>query len=266
LARLGKDRRGRRGWARLGRARPGVAGRGTAGTESSVWMANQPVALRGPVTQEVVNMATKKAAEIMITAPDMRIAEFRIIGTAPYVQLKFAEKAINTMQAKMAAGSQSKKGVKREARDFDEDFRQALHRTADGRHGIPAAALRNALISACRVVGFQMTKGKLALFVEADDIDASEGTPLVYIDGEPQPSLHHVRNASGVADLRVRGMWRQWSAMVRVKYDHDMFSVTDITNLLARAGVQVGIGEGRPDSKASAGMGWGTFRLEGMEG
>ena len=43
--------------------------------------------------------------------------------------------------------------------------------------------------------------------------------------------------------------------------DADQFSLTDITNLLSRVGAQVGIGEGRPDSKSSAGMGWGMFRL-----
>ena len=37
---------------------------------------------------------------------------------------------------------------------------------------------------------------------------------------------------------------------------------TDVTNLMQRVGMQVGIGEGRPDSRDSAGLGWGTFRLE----
>jgi len=27
-------------------------------------------------------------------------------------------------------------------------------------------------------------------------------------------------------------------------------------------GLQVGIGEGRPDSRDSAGLGWGTFKLD----
>lgn len=212
-------------------------------------------------------MATKSAAaaQVAITAPDIRTAEFKIIGTAPYVQLKFAEKAMNMMRAKMEAGSQAKKGAKKDARDFNEDFAQALHRTRDGRYGIPAGAFRNALISACRIVGFQMTKAKLGVFVEADAIDDSEGTPLIYIDGEPEMVVHHVRNATGVADLRVRGMWREWSATLRVQFDNDMFSITDIANLLARVGLQVGIGEGRPDGKQSAGMGWGTFRIESGE-
>lgn len=207
-------------------------------------------------------MATKKTAEtITISAPNMRTAEFRIIGTAPYVQLAFPQKAKELMRKKMEAGSQAKKGAKKPPRDFDEDYHQAFHRTEDGKCGIPASAVRNAMISACRIVGFQMTKGKLAVFAEADSIDVNEGTPLIYIDGEPEMVVHPVRNATGVADLRVRAMWRKWAATVRIRFDNDMFSAEDISNLLARVGEQVGIGEGRPDSKPSAGMGWGTFRI-----
>lgn len=214
-------------------------------------------------------MATKKqagaanGATVQISAPDFRTAEYKIVGTAPYVQLKFSQKAIDMMSEKMKAGSQGKKGSKKTARNFEEDYHQALHVSEEGWYGIPAGAFRNALISACRIVGFQMTKAKLSVFVESDGIDPSEGTPLVRIYGEPEMVVHHVRNATGVADLRVRGMWREWHAIVRVRFDHDMFSITDITNLLARVGMQVGIGEGRPDGKQSAGMGWGTFAIGG---
>lgn len=209
-------------------------------------------------------MATKTtqgAERLVISAPDFRTAEFTIRGTTPFVQLKFAQKVVEMMRAKMEAGSQAKKGAKREARDFNEDYRQALHVSNEGWFGIPAPAFRNAMISACRVVGFQMTKAKLTVFIEADGFDASEGTPLVRIYGTPEMVVHHVRNATGVADLRVRGMWREWSAKLRVRFDHDMFSLEDVTNLLARVGMQVGIGEGRPDGKNSGGMGWGLFTI-----
>jgi hypothetical protein len=58
-------------------------------------------------------------------------------------------------------------------------------------------------------------------------------------------------------------MWKQWKMTVRVRYDADMFSHNDIINLMMRVGQQVGIGEGRPDSKNSAGMGWGLFDIQG---
>ncbi len=112
-----------------------------------------------------------------------------------------------------------------------------------------------------------MTRAKLALFVIADGVDAVDGTPLVKIEGTPEPVEHLVKPASGGADIRVRAMWREWRVRLRIEYDADMFSLQDVLNLLLRVGRQVGIGEGRPDSKSSSGMGWGTFRidLEGKE-
>lgn len=208
-------------------------------------------------------MAAQKETNVVISAPNIKTAEFRIIGTSPYVQLKFSEKAKQGMMEKHQQGSQSKKGAKKNARDFTEDYKQAMHLSSEGWHGMPASAFRNAMISACRLVGFKMTQAKLAVFVVGDGVDDTEGTPLIKIQGKPEQVIHHVRNATGVCDLRVRAMWREWSAILRVQFDHDMFSVEDVTNLLMRVGMQVGIGEGRPDGKSSAGMGWGLFRIEG---
>jgi len=197
--------------------------------------------------------------QVNITAPEFAIAEFALTGNTPYVQLRFGEKAKAQMREKMMAGSQARKGKQREARDFDEDYENALYLSEDGWYGIPASSFRQAAISACRLVGFKMTLAKLSLFVIADGFDAIDGTPLIRIEGVPKPVEHAVRNATGVADLRVRGMWVNWSAKVRMKYDTAQFSPSDISNLMSRVGLQVGIGEGRPDSKNSAGMGWGQF-------
>jgi len=203
-----------------------------------------------------------KNETVQITAPKIVTAEFHIVGTAPYVQLRFSEKAMNAMRAKMEAGSQAVKRKAKEARDFDEDFRQSLHVSDEGWNGIPASAFRNAMISACRLVGFKMTLAKLSVFILPDGFDKVDGVPLIKIDGTPEPHIMHARNATGVCDLRVRAKYWPWAATVRVQYDGDQFSATDAANLMNRVGSQVGIGEGRPDSKASAGMGWGTFRLD----
>lgn len=199
---------------------------------------------------------------VVIAPANIRLAQFRIVGTAPYVQLAFGEKALNMMHAKMTQPSKAKGKAAREARDFNDDYQYALHRAMNGSYCIPAGAFRNAMISACRLVGYKMTLAKLSLFIEADDVTQQEGMPCIYLDGEPEMVVHHVRNATGVADLRVRGMWREWSANICIRYDADQFTISDVANLMERVGMQVGIGEGRPDSKSSAGTGWGTFRLE----
>lgn len=200
---------------------------------------------------------------VTISAPKFRKLQFRVVGTAPYMGCRFSEKAMQAMRAKHAAGSVAKKGKQREARDFDRDYEQAKHVSADGWVGIPATAFRNAMISACKIVGFKMTHAKLSVFVVQDGFDRVDGIPLVKIIGTPEKTEMVTRNATGVVDIRVRPMWRQWSVKLTITYDEDQFTPEDVTNLLARAGMQVGIGEGRPDSKNSAGLGYGLFSIEG---
>jgi len=210
-------------------------------------------------------MATQGKAvveSVVIKAPDIRSAVFNIRGTAPYVQARFSGKAMQAMMSKMALGSQqAKKGREKPARDFDEDYKNAMHISVDGWCGIPAGAFRQAMISACRLVGYKMTIAKLSVFVQADGFDKIDGIPLIKLDGKPERIDMAVRNATGVADIRIRPMWRQWGATVKVNYDADQFSQQDVANLMLRVGKQVGIGEGRPDSRESAGLGWGTFEL-----
>ncbi|MCK8238773.1 hypothetical protein LW987_17560, partial [Erwinia amylovora] len=58
-----------------------------------------------------------------------------------------------------------------------------------------------------------------------------------------------------------RPQYRDWAAKLRIKFDRQQFKPVDMANLISRVGEQVGIGAGRPDSKQSAGCGWGTFEL-----
>ena len=209
--------------------------------------------------------AKAKKQEVVISAPNFQTATFVIIGTAPLVGNKFSKRAFEEMKAKQEAGSTGRKGAKRSAKDFKKCYEEATHRDAKGWAGIPAPAFRNACISACAIVGFHMTKGKKAIFCLADGVDCDDGTPLVKITkGKPHYAEHFVKNETGVCDIRPRPRWDLgWEATVRIQFDADMFTLVDIGNLLNRAGVQVGIGAGRPDSSKSNGMGWGTFTLKG---
>ncbi len=206
---------------------------------------------------------------VTITAPNFKTVEILIKGTAPYVQNAFSKKAREMMREKQAAGSTAAKGKKREAKDFDAAYREAQHRSTQGWPGIPAAAIKNALVDSCVVVGYHKTKAKKAIFVEADGFDAVEGTPLLRLynvgkskklsNAVPRHVEHMVKLPNGVADIRVRAMFDNWQSKIRIRFDADMFTPADIANLMMRAGMQVGIGEGRADSPSGCGMGWGHF-------
>lgn len=198
---------------------------------------------------------------IVISALNIQAVRVKLVGTAPYMQARFSAKSMQAMADRMTGVI--KKGARtRTARDFDDDYEQAKYISTDGWVGIPAASIRNACIRACSLVGFKMTEAKMSIFVAGEGLDKVDGLPLFRIYGEPEQTRMATRNATGVADIRVRPMWREWHAFVTIQFDADQFNLTDVLNLLSRAGQQVGIGEGRPSSKSSAGLGFGTFSVE----
>ncbi len=220
--------------------------------------------LRGqipPMTPDEIAAAIPPV-KVVISPPRLLTAAVHIRGVAPYVQHKFSQKAQSQMEETQRAGSQARSRKNRAARDFEAGYLAAQHRTAEGWIGVPAPAFRNAMIDACRLVNFKMTFAKLTIFVEPDGYDDDDGTPLVKIvKGTPEIHKGWGRNANGGADLRWRPMWREWEAMVKIRWDADQFSSSDVLNLMARAGLQVGIGEGRPSSPNSNGLGWGLFEI-----
>ena len=201
---------------------------------------------------------------VTISAPNMRIATFIIKGVSPYVQNAFTKKARDMMEAKQREGQRGKRGKKNDPRNFEEEYPQAKHTAIEGWDGMPASAFRNAMISACRLVGFKMTIAKLCLFVQPDGFDLVSGQPLLsFLEGKPEmKGPEPLPNADGSMDLRVRAIWPAgWKVKVPIKFDADQFTVTDVANLMTRVGTQIGIGAGRPDSKNSPGQGWGLFDI-----
>lgn len=208
-------------------------------------------------------MATKAPeGMVVITKPDIQYLSLDIEGIAPLVINKFSAKAKQIMMDTQMAGTTAKSKKNRESKDFEELYNGARHISTEGWDGIHAAAFRNAAISACRISGFVMTKAKLAIFTEADGFDADDMTPLVRITkGEAQMVVSPCRNANGSIDLRPRPTYFPWGATLRIRFDAGVFTQTDVANLITRVGMQVGIGEGRPDSKDSPGVGNGLFKV-----
>jgi hypothetical protein len=205
-----------------------------------------------------------KKVTLAIAPPNFQSAKVKLIGKTPLVMNRMSSMSRQNMIAKQESGSRANKGAKRDPKDFDRVFKGAMHIASEGWHGFPASALRAGMISACRLVGFKMTIAKLSVFVDpADGIDAEDGQPLIRIIGnEPVRRDLPVKLADGSTDILPRPFYLDWSAEPTITWDADQFSAADVVNLLSRVGLQCGIGAGRPDSKNSTGMGWGTFRVE----
>lgn len=209
-------------------------------------------------------MAVKEvqSKSVTIPAPKFGMAEFLIEGTAPLVIHRFSAKTKEQMKQKMETGKAAGSRKNREAKKTDDLFREARYISKEGWDGFHAASIRNAMISACRLVGFKMTLAKLSLFVEADGRDAEEPQiPLIRIIGKAEKQEDMARVETGQPYVTVRAAFYEWKAKVRIRWDEDQFTLQDVSNLLSRVGQQVGLCEGRPDSPNSAGMGWGLFEI-----
>jgi hypothetical protein len=206
---------------------------------------------------------TDEAVAAVIEPANILETTLHIAGTTPFVQAKFSADARAAMMTAMTTSKAERKAKSaRPPRDYDKEFRGAQHRSVEGWVGIPCGAFRAAMVDACRTVNLVMTRAKMSLFVLPDGFDKDDGTPLVRLHaGEPERTEMLVRSDNGSADIRIRPMWRQWAANVRVQFDADLITADSVVNLLDRAGRQVGIGEGRPFSRNSVGMGWGTFTV-----
>jgi len=207
--------------------------------------------------------ATPKVERIFISPPNFQTAKVTIVGTAPYVQNKFTRRALEAMRKAQEEGSRAKNRRMRTPKDFAALYEESFHRSTEGWFGVPATALRSAMIDACRLVGYPMTKAKMTIFILPDGFDEDDEQPLIRIHGgDPRPLEMPVRQADGSTNIAVRPAWRTWKLTFTIRWDADQFAAQDVLNLLSRAGVQCGIGAGRPYSKNSNGLGFGVWEVQ----
>lgn len=206
-------------------------------------------------------MKVKTQAKIEIKAPNFQSVILRVEGNSPLLLHKFSEKMRKQMEEKQTATNKTK--AKREPKDYAAEFNAARYVSVKGWDGVPAAAFRAAMIAACRTIdGLPMTRAKGAFFIKADGRDKEDGTSLVRLEGKPIHDTRPVRLESGVADMRNRPRYDEWACELTIEFDADLLSTQDIGALLARAGLQVGIGELRPQAPNSYGGDCGMFSVK----
>lgn len=212
---------------------------------------------------ELVSAAARRPKlDIKIDAPNMKLAVFKIIGTTMLVVHRFSAKAKQGMIDKMVNPPKAGTRAPRKPLNPEALYNEARYRHKDGWDGFNASAVRCAIISACRLCGFKMTIAKLSIFTVADGLDKDEPQyNLVRIFGTPARLDSIGRLANGSPIPIYRPSYFPWHANLRISFDADQLSHEDVTNLLHRVGTQVGLCEGRHDSKDSAGQGWGCFML-----
>ena len=202
-------------------------------------------------------MATAKAKKSEVPSGPINLKRIAlqtlripIIGISELIVHQWSEKAKRQMLEKqMAPGIKSK----REAKYPIADYEATKYKMPDGSDGFPSVAFKQAMVDALRFYeGVTMVMGKMAFFVEGD---------LVKIEGEPRMREDMVRLETGVADIRHRAGYPNWSAMLTITYNPELLTAESVLALVDAAGRMVGIGEWRPSSKKRTGP-YGRFQVD----
>jgi hypothetical protein len=203
-------------------------------------------------------MARKlETAPIEIIRPQISFIQVPVIGDSILVSHNWSEKGKKGLRE---AGTKVVKR-KKDPRDPEGEFEGSLYRSIEGWCGIPAIGFKTSGVEACRYIdGLTMVEARGTLFVQPDGLSA-DGIGLVRIHGDgPHIREDVVRVGMNKADLRYRGYWLRWAALVTVRFNENVISQSQIANLLAIAGLHCGVGDGRPTSPTGT-MDWGLWHL-----
>lgn len=182
---------------------------------------------------------TATAVEIQPIASERLLIPIR--GTAPLIVHAWSEKA----KRQMLDAQQGRKNAK-EIRDPQADYESSLYRTDDG-YGFPTLAFKAATVGAARFFGkaVRMTEIRQFAFFQGVTSKAKDQI-LTPITGEPRMREDMVRVGMGT-DLRYRGEFIDWTAVLDVTYVTTALSRSSVLSLIDAGGLGVGVGEWRPE-------------------
>lgn len=176
-----------------------------------------------------------------------------IIGTSPLVMNKFSEKMKTAMREKQEG--LEVKNKKHEVRKPMEEVEAARHRGVAGWEGFPASGFKAAIIRGGKMIGQVMKDAQTSIFIVAD----CEETQLVKIEGKSRMRTDMVRIGMGIAQVRYRPEYPQWSAKLVIEFNRGMISREQILQMIRAGGYGCGIGEMRPEKTK---MQFGRFDID----
>lgn len=191
-------------------------------------------------------VAAPTVIETTIELPqiDVRIMNLTVAGLSPLIIHRWSDKA-----KQMIKDKQAKKATKgREQRNPKKEYEESLYPFPGGGYGFPSVGFKAAAITAVgQISGLTKTFTRGTFHVNL-------GEDLVKIEGTPRMREDMVRLAMGVADIRYRAEFPEWTCVLKISYNATVISPEQIANLFNIAGYAVGVGEWRPERDGAYGM------------
>ena len=219
-------------------------------------------------------MKANDSKVVTINPLNIQIVKLRIVGDSPLLVHKWSEKSKKEMLDTMMNKGVKVKGKARPAKDPVAEFIDSIYwicgapteKTMEGfeeavangaKFGFPVTAIKQAVTSGAYRAGWIKDKVSLkgAFFIESDAPDM-----LAEIKGStPVMSEEPVRVGNGAADLRYRGLFKNWYMDLRIRYNASgLYTLENIVNAFNYGGFSCGIGEWRTEKNGQ----YGSFHVQ----
>lgn len=197
---------------------------------------------------------------VVLERVSVGVIDVTVDGITPLITHKWSNKAKKMMRDKQTG--KAKKASQRDPKVIAEEIEGATYRLPDGRPGVPAVAIKSAMVGAARLYdNVSMTELRRMLFVRGEGPE--QLIPIEYEEMIEREDV--VRISMGTSDLRYRPQFNGWSLTFTIEFA-ERIDGDSILNLLMAAGQFEGIGEWRPSSPKSATGTYGRFEVRGVAG
>jgi len=195
-----------------------------------------------------------KAEEVVkISAINLQKINLDIVGTSDLIVHKFSDKTRIQMEGKQQGAAKQGKGKRNPQDEYEQCFYHMPAKKGKlGKAAFPSIAFKQAAVRAGQFADMKMVFLRGAFHVDGELI------PLEYDEVEMRTDM--VRIGAGVADMRYRPGFKNWTVTLPITYNASVISSEQIINLFNIAGFAVGVGDWRPTSKQSSGQ-FGRFEV-----
>jgi hypothetical protein len=197
----------------------------------------------------------KNGRQITLPAYQTQALAVRLAGTAPLITNRFGPARLQRIADEQSGAAKTLPG----AREPEAEFREALHAIdADaGRYGVPAAALKRALVRAGSLVGEPMTRTRCLVHVRGSLLEITGAAPVMRTD---TVKLHG--RSGSVWSIAYRPEFWPWEIEALLPFSPELGLTEErLLNMVRVAGIAVGIGAWRPECNGSH----GTFAIAAAE-
>ena len=176
-----------------------------------------------------------------------------VVGTSPLVLNRMSEKAKHELLMPKGRKNAAERATTLKHIPVDE-YRASAYTLNDGPTLL--ALMSTAFKGALRSAALDMPGAKKAQIGRLTHIAGD----YVGIYGVPKLFMAIVRSAdiNKTPDVRTRAIVPEWACALRVTFVQPLIRAQAVANLLAAAGITIGVGDGRPEKGA---MNYGQFRI-----